>query len=98
MPVKEIAANYKLGQSEIYKILAYPAPERARPGRKGPAQKLIDRKIDEIIGYCSEKWENRILDYASVCKELEFDCMPSTPRKGSIRGAITDALPVRSPI
>jgi hypothetical protein len=31
--VKELADDYSLGQSEIYRILSYPVPERARPTR-----------------------------------------------------------------
>jgi hypothetical protein len=54
VPVRDLADKYGLGQREIYRILAYPAPDRARPGRKGCPQKLSDRQVDGIIEYCSE--------------------------------------------
>ena len=81
MPAWKIASNYKLQEREIYKILAYPAPERVRPSRKGRPQRLLDRRVDEIIKYCSEKWENRVLDYATLCKEMNLTCVPSTLQK-----------------
>jgi transposase len=78
IPVRALAEEYSLGNTEIYRILAYPAPERARPTRKGAPQKLTDAKVDEIIEYCSEKWEHRVLNYTTLCTELDLACMPST--------------------
>jgi transposase len=78
IPVRELADEYHLGQSEVYRILAYPAPGRARPGRKGPPQKLTDAQVNEIIEYCSESWEHRVLNYQILCAELDLACTPST--------------------
>jgi hypothetical protein len=41
---------------------------------------LTDGKVDEIIEYCSEKWENRVLKYEALCVELNLACKPSTLR------------------
>jgi hypothetical protein len=54
IPISQLETRYKLGNSIIHYILSYDTPERARPGRVGPAQKLIDRKINEIIKYNSK--------------------------------------------
>jgi hypothetical protein len=78
MPVWKLSAIYKLQKKEIYRILEYPAPERARPIRTGRPQKLTDAKIDEIIEYCSENWTNRVLNYAGVIAELKLDYKVST--------------------
>jgi hypothetical protein len=48
-----LETRYKLGNSTIRHILSYDGPKRACLGRIGPAQKLIDTKIDEIIKYCT---------------------------------------------
>jgi hypothetical protein len=37
----------------------------------------MDTRINEIIEYCSKKWENRILDYNTIIRELELDCTTS---------------------
>jgi uncharacterized membrane protein len=58
--------------------LESPAPERACPTRKGPPQKLSDYQVDKIIEYCSEKWENRVLSYNTLCIELNLSCRAST--------------------
>ena len=78
VPICQLEARYKLGNSTIRRILAYDTPERARPNRRGPAQKLTDARVDEIIEYCSENWEHRIVKYDVLCKELNLPCTPST--------------------
>jgi hypothetical protein len=47
--------KYNLGQSIIRKVLFYPKPQRARPGRTGMTPLLSDAKVDEIIFYLSQK-------------------------------------------
>jgi hypothetical protein len=37
--------------------------------------------MNEVIEYCSEKWENRILDYDAVIRELRLECTASTLQK-----------------
>jgi hypothetical protein len=54
VPISQLETRYELGNSTIRRILSYDAPEHARPGRVGPAQKLTDVKIDEVIKYCSK--------------------------------------------
>jgi hypothetical protein len=81
VPISQLETHYKLGNSTIRRILNYDTPERARPGRVGPAQKLTDRKMDKVIEYCSENWEKRIMDYDVLIRELDLDCTPSTLQK-----------------
>jgi transposase len=59
----ELMERYKLGKTTIYHILAYNAPERARPCRTGRPQLLTDARVNEIIEYCAENREQRIMDY-----------------------------------
>jgi hypothetical protein len=73
----ELIQHYKLGRSTIHRILDYETTIRARPTRTGRPAKLIDVRINEIIEYCSKKWENRILDYNTIIRELELDCTTS---------------------
>ena len=80
LPVCQLATRYKLNESIIRRVLSYATPERFRPGRVGPKQKLTDLKMDEIIEYCSEKWDNRIMCYDTLIKELELLCAASTLR------------------
>lgn len=54
LPICQLATDYRVGESTIRRILSYDAPERVRPGRVGPAKKLSDRAVDEIIEYCAE--------------------------------------------
>jgi hypothetical protein len=54
VPISQLKTRYKLGNLTIRRILSYASPKRARPGRVGPVQKLMDAKMDEIIKYCSE--------------------------------------------
>ena len=81
VPIAALQIRYKLGESTIRKILNYDAPERARPGRVGPAQKLTDRKIDKVIKYCSENWNQRIMHYDVLIRELSLKCSFNTLQK-----------------
>ena len=78
VPISQLETRYKLGNSTIRRILSYAGPERARPGRVGPAQKLTDAKMDEVIEYCSENWEQRTMQYDVLIQELNLDCSTST--------------------
>ena len=78
--ISQLETRYKLSNSTIRRILSYDGPERARPGRVGPAQKLIDAKMDEVIEYCAENWEHRIMDYDVLIYELDLPCAASTLR------------------
>ena len=53
--VEQLVNRYKLGQLSIRRVLNYEAPERARPERTGRKALLSDRRLDEVIEYCSEK-------------------------------------------
>ena len=77
----ELMERYKLGKTTIHRILAYNAPERARPSRTGRPQLLTDARVNEIIEYCSENWEQRIIDYQALVDELELECTASTLQK-----------------
>jgi transposase len=77
----ELMQRYKLGRSTIHRILDYETTTRARPTRTGRPAKLTDARMNEIIEYYSEKWENRILDYNTIIRELELDCAASTLQK-----------------
>ena len=81
LPISRLESRYKLGKSTIQRILGYDAPERARPNRKGRPQKLTDAQVDVIIEYCSENWEQRILDYEALVIELKLKCTASTLQK-----------------
>jgi hypothetical protein len=61
VPVYALQKRYKLSESSIRKILSYLAPERDRPNRTGPTFLLSNTRVDEIILYYAESWENRIL-------------------------------------
>ena len=77
----QLMDRYKLGRSTIHRILDYKTTTRARPTRTGRPSKLTDARMSEIIEYCSEKWENRILDYDAIIRELKLDCASSTLQK-----------------
>jgi transposase len=81
VPIPVLETRYKLGNSTIRRILAYDAPERARPTRIGRPQKLTDTQVDGIIEYCSETWDNRIMKYEVLCEELKLTCTPITLRQ-----------------
>jgi len=76
VPAAALQIRYKLGESTIRRILNYDAPERARPSRTGRPQLLTDRRVDEIIEYCAESWEHRILKYSVLIEELNLPCTP----------------------
>src|SRR2546421_1023909 len=76
--MSRLEVRYGLGNSTIRRILEYNVPERAQVGQTGRPQKLTDLQVDEIIEYCSEKWENRIMKYNVLCEELGLECTPST--------------------
>jgi hypothetical protein len=81
VPICQLETRYKLGNSTIRRILAYDTPSRDRPGRVGPAQKLTDAKMDEVIEYCAKNWEQRIMKYDDLIRELDLSCTASTLRK-----------------
>jgi transposase len=78
IPIEAIMDQYKLSKSGVRKILDYEAPERARPTRTGRPRKLNDLQVHEIIEYCSQSWEHRILDYTRLRQELDLACSPKT--------------------
>jgi len=59
--VYALMVRYKLSDTTIRKILGYPNPEHRRPNRTGPSLLLSNAKVDEIILYYAESWDNRIL-------------------------------------
>jgi DDE superfamily endonuclease/Transposase len=73
--------RYKLGRSTIHRVLECDTTTRARPTRTGRPPKLSDVRVNEIIEYCSENWEHRILDYEAIVKELGLECTASTLQK-----------------
>jgi transposase len=77
----QLMDRYKLGRSTIHRILDYETTTRARLTRTGRPSKLTDARMSEIIEYCSEKWDNRILDYNALIRELKLDCAASTLQK-----------------
>jgi hypothetical protein len=54
--------HYKLRYTTICRVLKYNGPERARPSRIGRPQELTDARVNEIIEYLLETWDNRCLD------------------------------------
>jgi hypothetical protein len=78
IPIWRLEKQYKLSYTTICRILTYDEPERARPSRIGRPQKLTDTKVNEIIEYCSENWEQRALNYEALVIELKLDCTAST--------------------
>jgi hypothetical protein len=78
VPIPLIMVRYKLGETSVRRILKYDYPKRRQPNRKGPAFLLLDAKVDEIINYCSESWEHRILKFDVICTELGLKCSIQT--------------------
>ena len=70
--------RYKLGYTTICRVLKYDKAERARPSRTGQPQLLTDARVDEIIEYLSDTWDNRCLDWTHLCTKLELPCTPET--------------------
>ena len=73
-----LATRYDLGVSTINRILRYDQPERTRPIRTGPAFKLNDQQVNDIIEYLSDSYANRILSWPHLCDELGRACSPKT--------------------
>ena len=78
VPKLQLQGRYHLGRTTINRILSYDKPERARPTRTGAPEKLTDLQVDSIIEYCSEKWENRCLDWQAIVRELKLACKANT--------------------
>jgi hypothetical protein len=76
--VEQLSLRYNLGDTTIRRILDYKAPERTRPTRKGRKQLLTNKRLDEVIEYCSKKWVNRILKYDLLVTELDLECTGKT--------------------
>ena len=76
--ISQLETRYDLGNLSIRRVLSYDYPKRVRPSRTGPVFKLSDRRVDEIILYCSESWDHRIIKYNVLCKELGLKCTPRT--------------------
>jgi hypothetical protein len=74
VPVCALIVRYTLSKTTIRKILSYLAPEHRRPHRTGPSFLLSNTKVDEIILYCAESWENRILQWPKLREELHLKC------------------------
>ncbi len=77
----ELIQRYELGRSTIHRILGYDVTTRARPSRTGRPPKLSDARVNEIIEYCSENWEHRIMDYEALVQELGLEYTASTLQK-----------------
>jgi hypothetical protein len=78
VPTPVLETRYKLGNTTIRRILNYDVPERARPTRTGRPQLLSDKRLDEVIEHCSEKWANRIMNYDVLVHELKLSCTAKT--------------------
>ena len=72
--IEDLMLRYKLGKSTICPILDYDNLECARPSRTGGPTLLTDSRVDEIIEYLSETWEQRILKYSEIVEELKLPC------------------------
>ena len=73
---EELMARYKLTKSTIYHVLDYDRPERVWPTRTGRPQILTNTRVDEVIEYLSDTWENRCLDWTHLRDELKLPCTP----------------------
>lgn len=79
VPICMLMLRYKgLGESSIRKILGYPTPERRRANRTGPKFLLSNKEVDEIILYCAQSWEHRVLNYSKLREELGLKCSVQT--------------------
>ena len=74
----ELMTRYKLSKSTIHHVLEYDKPERARAGRKGRPVKLTNAKVDEIIEFLSDSWEDRILDWEHLRDQFQLKVTPET--------------------
>lgn len=75
---RDLATQKPLGYTTIKKILGYPAPERQCPNRTGPKFLLSNKEVDEVIIYCAQSWEYRILQYLKFREELGLKCSVQT--------------------
>jgi hypothetical protein len=78
---KDPSSGKPLRESTIQKILSYTAPERMRPSRKGPKFLLSDQEVDEVIIYCTQSWETRIIDGWKLREELGLACSVQTLKR-----------------
>jgi hypothetical protein len=76
--IKQLIERYKLGKLIIHRVLRYDTTKRACLTRTRRPLKLSDARINEVIKYCFKKWENRILDYNAMIRELGLECTTST--------------------
>jgi len=82
VPICQLVRRYKgLEERSIRKILSYPYPERRRSNRKGKTFLLSDQVVDEIIEYCSQRWETRIMNWAKLREELSLGCSVDTLKR-----------------
>jgi hypothetical protein len=73
---EELMARYKLTKSTIHHVLDYKHLERARPIRTRRPKILTDMRVDEVIEYLSETWDNRCLDWTHLRDKLKLPCSP----------------------
>jgi len=59
---EELMARYKLTKSTIHHVLDYKHPEQARPTQTRRPKILTDMRVDKVIEYLLETWDNRCLD------------------------------------
>jgi transposase len=76
--VEELMERYSLSRTTIIQVLGYPVPERTRPTRTGRPQELSNARVDEIIEYLSDSWENRTLNWTHLRDELKLSYTPET--------------------
>jgi tRNA splicing ligase len=76
-----IAVRYELGESSIRRILSYDYLERKRRNRTGPTFLLLNAQVNNIIEYCSESWEHRIIKYDVLRIELGLKCFVKTLKR-----------------
>ena len=72
VPIPFLMQRYGLGDMTIKKILFYEKPERKRPRRTGRPQLLTEARLDEVILFLSESWEDRIMQYDILIQELNL--------------------------
>ena len=70
--------RYSLSKSTILHILGYPVPERKRLARTGRPKELSDARVDEIIEYLSDSWDNRVLNWVQLRDEMKLSCTLET--------------------
>ena len=78
VPIPFLMQRYGLGDTTIKKILLYEKPERKRPRRTGRPQLLTEARLDEVILFLSESWEDRIMQYDILIQELNLKCKADT--------------------